>query len=273
MPTPQDIWSNFYAGNYDEVIQCMKEDDTLVNTVDEKNCSFLFWALKGSRTGDERQKMLEYIVTHPKLKWEHRENEEAPTNVHALVNCARHDLIALVVNNPKFLTNEHQLTYELAKTSFEKYVKELPTVEKKAPKSARCLNLKEYINNFPAVMSLLRDATIMRALLTDDATLLTRLANAGGEPSREMSNGVCMNTLLAKSHENIRTWLKEKSESIGKNPNSFYSKAKRLQDLEAQSVQLEQGYVQKKLDLNIKQVDLIDKHAAETETIIRSIKK
>lgn len=280
MSTPQDIiWSKFSEKKYEEIISCIEENKELVNVADKRGGSLLQWTLTGSKPGDERQKLLEFIVTHPELQWSHKD-QEGDTNVSALIASTRSDLLSLVVKNSQVLVSENKLAYELAKKLLTDVEKLLQNTMKRNPTSKMCPKYQERIQNFGEVIALLRDATILHALKTDDASLLTKLDLAGGKPKEKMGKHGGekeLNMLLTMSNINIKAWFRGRSGTALKNitnvPSSLFNTVQLLKNLEAQKISLAQKYSKDRTDLDIQKVELMGNFLDEAKDIINPTKK
>ncbi len=263
MPKPADVLNAYFEKKYDEVIDLFKQDPDLVNTRREgTQFPLLQQALTGSRPGDDRQALLEYMVTSPKFDFTQKATQGTiDTNIGAIIEAGRFDLLKLVLSsrnniNPALIEIEGKLTFQLANESLARTKRILAREEKRHPNSALCKEFKDQVVALGDMIALLRDATILHALAQDDATLLTKLDQAKGEPTGKMGDfggGKQLNVLVRKEDTNIRGWLKEKSEthvqSMMDNPNSFYSRSTKVSDLEAKKASIEQEYLRKKVGI------------------------
>lgn len=269
MPSPQDIWNEFSQGHYNEIVHLIRENKELVNTQGEGSLSLLEYTLPASKPGDSRQDLLEFLVTHPELNWEHKD-DDGDTNLGIFLDTARIDLVLLAIKNPKILTHNNQLTYSLAKEILEKSQKDLERSAKRNPNSKICMRIRETIKNLPDIIDIFRDATILHALATDDAGLLTQLDKAGGNPTGKLGqfgNGKMLSMLATDANKNINEWLDQRSEALSKgaaeNRNRMFNNALHGRELEAQRKTLEQEYVKQRVVLAEQGVNLMEKHIDE----------
>lgn len=265
MPTPSDVFKAFDDKKYDEVIELLKKDSTLVNAYSEKCQSYLFQlGLFRGRTGDNPQALLEYLVTQQQFDFSLKSTEGSTTihsNTVSLIKSRRIDLLQVALKDPMSINStliegDGVLTYQLAVDELKVMNDTLERTERRRPNSDACVNLRTGIVTITEMISMLRDATILHALAHDDVSLLKTLDSVGGNPTGRM--GVLggekpLNVLLTKDKTNIRLWLKEQSEvidqSMKNNPNSFYNRGLKAAELENKKALLEQEYLTKKVSL------------------------
>ena len=258
MPTPtENLLKAFYQPKFEEVIGFIKTDAELVNAVDAKfGCSLLQLALEGSKPDDETQALITFIVTHPKFNIAYKKPEDE-TNLASIISSARTDVVGLVIKDPKILFNESQLTYAFAKEKLVLAEHALQRDVKKNPDSKSSVRGKTKVAQLKEMVSMLRDATILHAMATDNADLLTQLDKAGGEPTDflgKLGNGKLPNMLVTKENTNIRAWFKkgfDKSlEVLAKSSLSLLASVKSAKDeideKQSQLATLDKGYFAKR---------------------------
>lgn len=281
MPTPADVFNAFYDKKYEEVIELLKKDSTLVNASSEKSQSSLFQlSLLRGAVDENSQALLKYLVTHPQLDFSLKSSNgsELITNSDALISSERIDLLKEALKdpmniNPTLIEGDGQLTYQLAVDELKLTQENLARSERRRPNSSACTRLREAVATLTDVVSLVRDATILHALAQDDVTLLKKLELVGGDPTSSMGalgGGKPLAFLVTRDKTNIRGWLKELSAIIDQrmrdNPNSFYNRGLKASQLENKIALLEKDYLEKKVALIKEGVE----NEAETVTSLHS---
>lgn len=262
MPTPADVFKAYDDKKYEEVIELLKKDSTLVNAYSEKYQSSLFQlSLLRGAVEEDSQALLKSLVTHPQLDFSLKSSDGVAliTNSDALISSERIDLLKAALKdpmniNPTLIEGDGQLTYQLAVDQLKLTQENLARLERRRPDSSACIRSREAVATFTEVVSLVRDATILHALAQDDVTLLKKLELVGGEPTASMGalgGEKPLNFLVTRDKTNIRGWLKERSEAndqrMRNNPNSFYNRGLKASQLENKLALLEKDHLEKKV--------------------------
>lgn len=241
---------------YQEAFRLIKTNPDLVNSVKNENgYSLLQLALSGSKPGDESQPFIEYLVVHPNFDFNYKQNNE--TNLDSIISSARVDVLKLIINDPKILFKDNQLAYEVAKVNLVSAQKALQRNLKKNPNSKSSARGIIEVANLEEIVSMLRDATILHAMKTDNANLLTQLDKAGGEPTDflgKLGNKQLPNMLVKPENKNIISWFKARSEQSMKNyvsnPNSFHNRINEAERLKSKLAELDKKHVQARAEVN-----------------------
>lgn len=268
----EDVLQAFYQQKYAEIIGIIEIEDELVNSVDvEFGSSLLQLAIEGSEPGDETQELIAYTVRHPKFNIAYKKPGD-DTNLGSIVFSARADVLALVIKNtddsinPKSLINEGQLTYVLAKRTLAIAEIALGKDLLKNPISKTSERGKVRVAQLKEMVSMLRDATIMHAMVTDNADLLTQLDKASGEPASRLGTfggGQLPNMLVKKENTNIRAWYKSRfdrsSEILASSSLSLLATLRETRDTvehkENKLATLEKDYLAKKTEIHKKAIE------------------
>lgn len=226
MPTPtENLWNACRKLQINEVISLINTNPELVNAVNEDDRTVLKHFLLGNIKHTD---LFKTIVLHPQFNLHHTDEEEIQTNLDVIIILDRLDVLEMVIKNPKVITNPEKLTYECIKD-------ELATEDS----DSRIEILKK-------MLSLIRDATILHALKTDDAGLLTKLQIIGAEPTKplgKLGGERSLEQLILPTNKNVKSWFNEhtekQSKKISNNPNMFHKHANDIKDIEKQLKDLE----------------------------------
>lgn len=264
MPTPTDVFKAFDEKKDEVVIELLEKDPALINAYSEKSQSSLFqYVLGRAHLGENSQALLEYLVSRPLLDFSQQGSVGTAifSNSTTIIKSERIDLLkAALIDatniNPTLIEGDGQLSYQIAADQLALAKQNLARTEQRRPNSIACTSLRESVAKLTEMVSLLRDATILHALVQDDVALLKKLELVGGDPTASMGalgGGKPLNFLVTRDKTNIRGWLKEQSDVIDQsmrdNPNSFYNRGLKASQLENKIALLEKDYLEKKVGL------------------------
>lgn len=253
MPSPtENVFLLLKQKKYEDIIPLIQEDDSLVNAINPDNGRSLLQMFVKIKATDESRRLLQFVLAHPKINFQF-ENQFDQTNLDEMISSAKMEVFEASIRNAQILFNRDKLTYECAKeylvlieTSLKKDLQKDPNSAATASSKARKATLEE-------VIALLRDATILYAIHTDDVRLMDRLEQSGANPSERLG-ALGDNKLpvhfLTPANRNLSLWFKARFDktvtSIARNPHSFLSAAKELERLEAQLAEVERKHLDAK---------------------------
>lgn len=249
MPKPTDqLWDALQQKNHNEVINLLKANAEWINLVEEECGASLFQlAVAG---GDASKNLVDFILTQPQFDLIHHDSAMTQTNIETMICSANINTLKTLINDSRVLfATQDKLSYQVATEQLIKSEKILEGYVKKDPNSAISKRVQTKVNNLKEMIDLLRDATILHALATDSAQLMTRLEVAGANPSDQLGkfgNNDFPNMLVKSSNVNIKGWFKESLEktlqSKKANPNGFFAKAEKLAQVEKQLENLKENH-------------------------------
>lgn len=260
MPKPIEILFDLLnKKKYEEIIPLIKEHVDLVNAVDPDGYS-LFQLLLTTKVTDQSKVLLQFVSSHADLDLAYENVECGLTNIDELISSIKVDVFQTVLNNSKSLFNRDKLTYESAKDYLTSVQKSHQRDLQKDPNSTSSARSKVRVANMEEIISMIRDATILHAISTDDANLLDRLEKAGASCSErlgKLGKEKLPTHLLTAKNTNIKTWFKTRNEQsnarLGTNPNSFHNST--IAKLESQLADLDTQYLQSKTAVHLKAQD------------------
>jgi hypothetical protein len=276
MPKPIEILVEaFYQKKYADVIGLIKTNPELVNAVDKEfGCSIFELAITGSKPDDATHELVTYMVTHPKFELGFKKPEN-PTNLATIISTERVDILSLVFKDPKdgkAFYDEGELTYSLAKKELESAQKALARNVQKNPNSITSQRGKISVDRLNEMVSMLRNATILHAMKTDNADLLTQLDKAGGNPTDLVITSAgkrLPSMLITTENTKIREWFKrcddKATEVLAKSSLSLLAAGKALKDAvehkESESERLEKEYLAKRAAVHTKAIDSLSERS------------
>ncbi|MDR3441931.1 MAG: hypothetical protein P4L65_02825 [Legionella sp.] len=250
MPTPtENIFLSLEQENYAEIMKLIKANKSLINAVSSEDGQSLLQSLLYAGTTEKSLPLIMHIVAQPEFNFGYFNEDLENTNLDDLVTFACLDVFKSVIRNPNILVNKGKLTYQTAKEHLILVEASLSEAIRINPNSNSAKMSKQNATDLKEIIAYLRDATILRAIEKDDASLFDSLVKAGDDPTDNLTklSKKYPVQLLTESNTNIREWLKasrEKSRlSTANNPYSLYSRAKENERLENALVQCKEQYV------------------------------
>ena len=270
-----NIWNLFDEAEYEKVFNLVKVNNDLINASDERGNSLLSRSLYDSDPGDECQSLLEFLIKHPQLKWENK-GSKGESNLRVLISSPRTDLLILAIKNPQILIHKNQLAYEHAVELLDTTKRTLQNAELKNSSPKRMEKLQAQVNSVQEAVAIIRDATILRAIATDDVKLLMQLEQAGTDPTDrlgKLGNGKYLNLLVTPANKNINEWLQKSYNELVKiretNPNGLFAKSQKVEELKTQRHQIEQQYLKELNSLVKVGFDMEVRHWDEMTDLIK----
>lgn len=223
MPSPEEkqILTALRTKDDKEILKIVKEHPELVNMViSTPNNSFSLFSML--LRAERPIELIKFFVESPDFDFTFK-NSTNYTNVDAIFEHGRKDVLALVINNPKILMTKEQLTYTRAKLFLE--LAEATT--NPSLKSFEKDKVKE--ENLKQMLPMIREATIMHAIKTDDPSLLNLLEAAGDNLRTDLSNDVAPFQALENNNNNLYNWFEKyfkrhplSKEAVAKNAHAFF---------------------------------------------------
>lgn len=279
MPKPSDkLWDALQSKNHSEVINLLKANAEWVNLVEEECGASLFQlAVAG---GDTSQTLVDFILAQAQFDLMHHDAQMSQTNTETLICSGNLNTLKALINDPRVLfATQDKLSYQVATEQLVKSEKILKGYVQKDPTSAISKRVQAKVNNVKEMIDLLRDATILHALATDSAELMTKLEEAGTDPSARLGvfgNKKLPSLLVKSSNVNIKGWFKESLaqtiESQKTNPNGFFAKAEQYSQIEKQLEQLRESHLNRQAGVHKKYGEVRDDLMEKAETISKSLK-
>ncbi len=254
MTSPTDkLWASLDAGKNDEVIQLIKSNPNLVNSVSKRNTTVL---VSVAYSDAPSMKLVEFLLGHADFNPTHKPEGANLSNIDAILDFHDPKLLTLVINNSKLYisknqsTGKDQSTYEIVANRFESTNKGYDLKMKRDPNPEKHKKIKENADNYQKMMVMLRDATIRHAIKTDDDNLFELLDKAGAKPMDALSDGKMPADLLPKrnAQSKVYNWFMKAFDASMKktttaltsaNDNSFFNPSiAKLEQIEQQKKDL-----------------------------------
>lgn len=168
------IWQALKNEQYDEVKNLIEKDPDLVNAINEDNYSLLMIAL------DLKEKpldLIEFILTHKNFDPYYKVPYTEDTNVSAIIDSARPNILELILNKPEFLFSDisrHTLSYELVKNKLEGSTKSYNIAMQRAPNHPSTFNRKKQCEDLAQMKEMLREATLSFAKETKNDLIIAK---------------------------------------------------------------------------------------------------
>lgn len=229
MPSPEEkqILTALRTKDDKEILKIVKEHPELVNMViSTPNNSFSLFSML--LRAERPIELIKFFVESPDFDFTFK-NSTGYTNVDAIFEHGRKDVLALVINNPKILMTKEQLTYTRAKLFLELAEVTVNLSSKSFEKDkAKEENLKQ-------MLPMIREATIMHAIKTDDPSLLNLLETAGDNLRTDLSNDVAPFQALEKNNHNLYNWFEKyfkrhplSQQPVAKNAHAFFENQQKI---------------------------------------------
>ncbi|MGL5741482.1 MAG: hypothetical protein ACRCXC_02480 [Legionella sp.] len=252
MQTPaENVFLLLKQKKYEEITGLIVNDENLVNAINPQTGRSLLQMLLVANVTEQSSALLNFVLTHPKLNFNYENTECELTNLDDMIASVRLDVFQTVIQNPKILFNRDKLTYESAKDNLIIVERSHQSNVQQNPNSEISKRSKARVERQGEIIALLREATILHAIKTDDAGLMDRLEQAKAKPTdfltvlRDKKLPV---DLLTASNTNLRAWFKARFDkaatSIAQNPHSFHNAAKEVVRLQAQLEALKLQHLQ-----------------------------
>lgn len=250
MPAPkQELWDALSDLDFDTALNILKQhpqSTDLINSTNEDGYSPLIYAVEYQASVS----FMQFVIQHPHLDLKYGDEALGQSNVAAIIETDNADLLGLVIDKPQIIYDGDKLSFETAKASLEKNEKIYATRLKKHSKTIN--EAKEAVESSKTILSMIRDASILHAIATDDAELFDRLEAAGAKPTFYLNDAERTNPgkLLTEKNPRLNAWfarsLEDATASITNNPNSLFSTAQKVADIEAEQARLQQQFLENK---------------------------
>lgn len=262
MPTPIEelLWTAVKGKKHDEVKQLIDKhsSDNLINAVHPEGLSFLTHYLNGcsGQTKIIPRDILEPLLLNPTLDWSFVSVETETTLPNSLISRAFHQkdltMIEILKDVPGFLFSGQQLSYEVADKKLKAHKKVYEMHVRKNESQEVLDKDKLNIETYEAIVSLIRDMTILYAIKSDDATLFARLDKAGAQPTDflgKFGNEELPTFLLTPANVRVKAWYSEKRgqtlTSAASNASAFFANAQELKNVQSHVAKVEENHLAK----------------------------
>lgn len=216
MPLPRvELTAAICEQQYDIAIKVIQSNPhiDLVNITDENNYSLLMSMLE---LNDKPMDLIRVILQDPKFNMDYRSPSSKQSNVDLLIGAARADIFQIAIADPRVLFNGPKLTYEIAIKKLQNSVVVLEKERKRAPGSVSALRMEERVENYKKIVPMLRDATILHAIKTDNPDLLQRMVDAGDKMNVRLSNGELPAHCLTAKNTKVHAWFNEQFKAVAR---------------------------------------------------------
>lgn len=227
MPSPtEQLFESLTKRQFSKTLELLKNDSDLVNAVDPKTgLSFFKYTAGRART----EEIIKYVVTHEKFDLQF--TDKKGTNLDHMIRLGLYDLISQFVGNSKIIYNHGDLTYKTAVEILENAKTEY---QEEASSSDDSFHQK-FIEKIKQAVSHIRDITILYALKHDDAALMQKLDDAGGnctDTFGTLGNKKLPTMLLTPQNTNIKAMLSqqvdEELKNLSRNRNTYFNSVNHL---------------------------------------------
>ncbi|MGC1181716.1 hypothetical protein [Legionella sp.] len=195
MPAPFEpaLWKNLYAKNYPEVQRLIETHPDLINAIDEDteyNLPISLIEVAMNPREIESSELLAHVLTHPTMNWGYASSDQ--TAAQFILDAALVDgdfsLIESLKDVSGFILSNNKLTYVLA-ADLLKHAEKIHNekIQRGRPQSQIDGALKQ-VQTCKALLTLIRDITILHAINTDNADLFERMERAGGQPLEDLDD-------------------------------------------------------------------------------------
>lgn len=276
MPSPlENMWQAISEKQYSkakEIISSHPEVD-LVNAIDAKNKVPLAVYLTVVISKDRPLDLIRFVLTHPKLNFNYMNNNKMESIVDAILFTALVEILEMVIEDPRILINGQKLSWKSACNHLESSTRAYEKNYTKDPASQLTKSYQHKVDNYKKMVPMLRDATILHAIKTDDADLFERLRKEGANPADFLSNNILPSTLLTNNNPKLDAWfdasLKKVTKQHAASPSNFFNSMQQAAEIRAK-------IVQSKVDLQKEQAAIYKKAADarvdRLDSFVRNVK-
>lgn len=202
----------------------------LVNIVDENSYSLFMNVLE---LQNKPVDLIRVILRDPKFNFEYKNPSTNQTNVDLLISAARADIFEIALEDSRFLFNGDKLTYQLVVRKLQITQSAVERDSNKNPVPPSLERNKVRVENYKKIVPMLRDATILHAIKTDNPDLLQRMVNAGDKMNVRLSNGELPAHCLTAKNTKVRAWFNEQLKAVARDSStsttSFFQSESEIQ--------------------------------------------
>ncbi|PWY57046.1 hypothetical protein DGG96_01035 [Legionella qingyii] len=250
--TPQEeaLWQAITKKEYEKVKTLITDYPELVNAVNTNGRTLLMRVVLLLTPPLD---LIEFIAKQPDLSFESA--KATKTTMSVILSTGRPEILELFANDPRIIFDGENLAYATAK----KYVGSVAS---------------EKIEKYTKMLTIVRDATIRQAIMTDDPSLLERLEKEGDNLAQPLSDGKFPARLITKEcpAPNVKLWFQSQvgknGASIANHVDSFFSHTYKMQEIEKEMEEVNR----RMLESNIKLFDkTYDSTMTQMEHVVSSL--
>lgn len=215
MPTASEtIFILLKEKKYDEVLRRIESDETLVSAVNERKRSLLYMILS-FHNQPRPEGLIQFLLMSQKLDFAYGVGFP---NISLMIHTYDLAIFKCAIRNPNFLVQLKTLPYEGAKRCESALMRRAQSEDGLlASNSPESIEFRDKLEKIQKIVSLLRDATILHALRTDDRGLMEELDRLGANPTSPLGplgNNKLPGTLTTPSNVNINAWFDDRVAAI-----------------------------------------------------------